>query len=98
MLLVLPNAPPNLFPYYSHLFYQRSNPLFSVTIANQWVVWILKNSKDVWGIYNQGPSPPAIAFKHLTPTLYTTIPHSKAKRQIKRISQTVFYNKKEWPT
>jgi hypothetical protein len=57
-------------------------------------MWILKNSKDVWGIYNQGPSPPAIAFKHLTSTLYTTIPHSKLKDRLKELVQLCFITKK----
>ena len=29
-------------------------------------MWILKNSKDLLSTYKQGPSPPAIALKHLT--------------------------------
>ena len=29
-------------------------------------MWILQNSKDLLSTYEQGPSPPAIALKHLT--------------------------------
>jgi hypothetical protein len=43
-------------------------------------------------MYNLGPSPPAIALKHLTSILFL-----KPEGKIKGVGPTVFH-KKEWPT
>ena len=57
-------------------------------------MWILKNSKDLLEyILSSCNSIKKFDFS----TLYTTIPHSKLKGQIKGVGPTVFHEK-EWPT
>jgi hypothetical protein len=56
-------------------------------------MWILKNSKDV-SIYNHGHSPYVIALHYFTSKPFTQLfPTQKTKRQIKRISSTLFHKK-----
>ena len=74
----------SLWSNYWHLFYQRSKPGFSVTVAEETygMVWIRCGfwEKGQY-FYNQGLSPHAISFEFST--LYTSNHHSKLKNVVK---------------
>ena len=79
------------------IFYWRSKPGFRATVklANREVVWLRcglwRTRKICWSTYNLGPSPPAIALKHLISLPFTRLFLTlKLKDKLRELVQLCF--------
>jgi hypothetical protein len=82
------------------ILYWRSKPGFRATVklANREVVWLRcglwRTRKICWSTYNLGPSPPAIALKHLISLPFTRLFLTlKLKDKLRELVQLCFIKK-----